>query len=349
MHPFTVNYRKRDGHKPGTLVNRGFWLHGAPRPLLLCRLLKHKPVIDGTKGWRNEAGSRWVCCHRCGLRPEPQGHLEPAVWNIGDAYTGPWLTEAPAPLSCDEIRSLALAGLAPERTVLPGPWPTGNTGTFGGQIILGKSYSTGWGFDFKVGTGGSEHTLALTLRLAPICWLYLHTEHFGTWLQRRLNRTGTASRVTGLRLERGSLEWQLWSNRDTWSQDDPRWQRGSIKLDPRDRLFGRSRFDYGDVGDPVTATVRLPHGDDYDVTLKLQHVTDGRNRRRFHSWDVDWSCRSGIPTKTGGRGTIHGAAVTVSTEAVNGGSWIPEACASIATRITADRTRSGWRETADID
>jgi len=95
-HRFTVDYRKRDGERPGTLLNRGYFLTGLPRLILLCRLLGHRPVVDGTTGYRDRPGHRWVCCDRCGVRPDPQGQLDPDRWNIGDRYTGPFDRTRPA-------------------------------------------------------------------------------------------------------------------------------------------------------------------------------------------------------------------------------------------------------------
>ena len=70
MHTHSTNYRK-DRKQPGTLINRGFWLNHIPRPLITCRILGHKPVVDGTKGFHDRPGARWVCCDRCGTRPSP--------------------------------------------------------------------------------------------------------------------------------------------------------------------------------------------------------------------------------------------------------------------------------------
>jgi hypothetical protein len=142
-------------------------------------------------------------------------------------------------------------------------------------------------------------------------------------------------------IQHGGIDWKLWAKRNEGSKSDPWWMSGTIKLDPRDRLFGRSRYDYEDVGDPITATVRMPHGDDHEVRLKLQRCTDGRNRRRFHSWTVDWSTRPGIPTKPHG-GEVLGSAVDVSARAAKEGTWPAEAAAGIASRMTADRTRYGY-------
>ncbi|MFE9777717.1 hypothetical protein ACFYPA_06120 [Streptomyces sp. NPDC005775] len=339
MHPFSVDYRKEDT-KPGTFVNRGFWLHDLPRPLATCRLFGHKPVVDGTDGFRGQPGSRWVCCDRCGTRPNPQGHLDPNQWNVGDRYAGPYVDGPPEPMSSEEIKRMARARIPFAAPSTPGPWPTKNTGVLGGQLILGKSFP-GWSVEFKVGNKGSEHTLAAHIRLHPFGALYLHTERFGTWLVRRLNPKGYQSKVIGLGFQYGGIDWKLWARRDESSRDDPWWMSGTIKLDPRDKLLGRSRYDYTDVGDPVVTTVRMPHGDDHSVKLRLQHCTDGRNRRKFHSWTADWTCRPGIPTKPHG-GVVCGSAVEVSTASVNSGTWAEEAKAAIALEITALRTRYGF-------
>lgn len=332
MHAFSVDYRK-DGKKPGTLMNRGFFIHGLPRPLLTCRLFGHKPVVDGTEGYRGpngyeSPGHRWVCCDRCGTRPDPQGTLDPAVSEIGDRYVGPY------DASKDPLRLLQN----------PGPWPKKATGEFGGQLILGKSFS-GWSVGVKVGNAGSEHTLAAHIRLHPLGALYLHTERFGTWLQRRLNPVGHQSRVVELAAQYGGIDWKLWAKRDEFSRGDPWWMRGTLTLDPRDRLFGRRRYAYEDVGGKQAATVRMPHGDDHQAEMQLERCTFGRNRRRkVHSWTVDWDCPGGIPTKPHGGRVMGGSGVKVSATSVDAGTWPVEAAVNIAAELTRTRTRYGMRE-----
>lgn len=348
MHRFSVNYRERDGERPGTLLNRGYFVSGLPRLIPICRLLGHRPVVDGTQGFGTRKSSRWVCCDRCGIRPDPQGQLDPDRWDIGDRYTGPLDGVRPPYPSKDEIRRRAEHGLPlydPEPT--PGPWPTKPTGGLGAQLIVGKSFP-GWSAELKVGNCGSEHTLDAHLRLYPLGAIYVNTERFGTGLQRRLNPVGYTSRVTEVAVQHGGIGWKLWAKRDEWSKSDPWWMRGRINLDPRDRLFGRSRYEYEDIGDAVTATVRMPHGDDHEVRLRLQKCTDGRNRRRFHSWTVDWSTRPGIPTKLHG-GEVLGSAVEVSARSVTGGAWPAEAVAEIAAQMTKDRTRNGFRLPVVVD
>ncbi|GAA2108082.1 hypothetical protein [Streptomyces synnematoformans] len=326
MHFFSVDY-SRDRPDRWTFVNRGFWLSDIPRPLLLCRLLGHKPIVDGFGPDRpGLRAARWVCCDRCGVRPNPQGSLDPDTFQVGDRYAGPYGDSAdPA-----------------HGTRTPGAWPKLPAFTFGGQLILGRSFP-GWSAEFKVGNAGSEHTLEAHLKLWPLFALYLHTERLGTWLQRRLNPTGYNSRVTGLDISFGRLWWKLWAKRDDTSRSDPWWQHGSIPLDPRNKLLGRRHYEYENVGDPVTATVRMPHGDDHTVTLQLQRCTAGRRRRRFHSWTADWDCRPGIPTKPHG-GEVLGSGVDVTASAVEEGTWPAEAAANIAAQLTRDRTRYGLRE-----
>lgn len=98
MHRFSVDYGKRDGKRRGTLLNRGYFISGLPRLIPVCRLLGHRPVVDGTQGIGTSKPSRWVCCDRCGIRPDPQGQLDPARWNIGDRYDGPLDGVRPVPL-----------------------------------------------------------------------------------------------------------------------------------------------------------------------------------------------------------------------------------------------------------
>ncbi|MEU1272959.1 hypothetical protein [Streptomyces sp. NPDC005799] len=325
MHRFTVDYRERDGDRRNALLNRGYFVSGLPRLILLCRLFGHRPVVDETQGIGTSRPSRWVCCDRCGVRPDQQGHLSPDVSAVGDRYCGPFDGAVDV---VNQIRN-------------PGPWPKQPTGEVGAQVIIGKSFP-GWDVELKVGNAGSEHTLAAHLRLHPFGAIYLHTERFGTWLQRRLNPTGYQSRVISIGIQHGGIDWKLWAKRDEWSKSDPWWMRGTIKLDPRDKLFGRSRYDYENVGEPVTATVRMPHGDDHEVKLQLQRRTEGRNRRRFDSWTVDWSTRPGIPTKLHG-GEVLGSAVDVSARSVTEGAWPAEAAAGIAAQMTKDRTRYGYR------
>lgn len=343
MHRFTVDYRERDGERPGTLLNKGYFLSGLPRLALLCRTFGHRPVVDGYDSTHNSDRSRWVCCNRCGIRPDPQGQLDPGQWDIGQPYTGP-LTGGWTP-------GLPSRDIAKHRSAMPsatpGPWPAKPTGDLGAQVIIGKSFP-GWSAELKIGNAGSEHTLAAHLRLYPFGAIYLHTERFGTWLQRRLNPVGYQSRVISIGIQHGGISWKLWAKRDESSKSDPWWMQGTIKLDPRDRLFGRFRYDYKDIGEPVTATVRMPHGDDHEVRLKLQQCTDGRNRRSFHSWTVDWFTRPGIPTKPGG-GEVLGSAVTVSALSVKEGTWPAEAAAGIASQMTVDRTRRGYRVPAVVD
>lgn len=353
MHRFSVDYRERDGERRGTLLNRGYFVNGLPRLIPLCRLLGHRPVVDGTEGYRGSdgyenPGHRWVCCARCGVRPDPQGQLDPDQWDIGDRYVGPFDGERLPYPSKDEIKQRAERGLplyAPEP--VPGPWLAKPTGALGAQLIIGKSFP-GWSAEVKIGNRASEHTLAAHLRLYPFGAIYLNTEGFGAWLQRRLNPAGYQSRVISLDLQYGGIEWKLWAKRDESSKSDPWWMRGRIKLDPRDRLLGRRRYAYEDVGDQVTATVRMPHGDDHKAKLQLQRCTGGRNRRRFDSWTVDWSTRPGIPTKPNG-GEVLGSAVKVSARSVEERTWPAEAVAGIAAQLTADRTRYGYRLPVVVD
>jgi hypothetical protein len=323
----SVDYRERESRKGRRLLlDRGFWFW-LPRPLLTCRLRGHKPVVDGTAGFRDQPGARWVCCDRCGVRPEPQGTLNPARFSIGDRWTGSHLGTAPAAGE----RRLQEAGGA------PGPWPRRNEGVFGGQLVIGRNHLCG--FQVKVGNAGSEHTLAAHAGLPFLGALYLHTEQFGTWLQRRLVPDGYESRVIEAGIGPGQrLCWGLWTLRDSGSRQG--WRAGSVKIDPRDILRGEKRYSYADEGEPVTMTVMLPEGDSYPVAMQLQRQSFGRAKgRRRLSWMVDCDTVPGVPCRTDGHDRMTGWGIPVSGDAVEAGRWPQEAAAACVVKVTALRTR----------
>lgn len=316
-----TDYLKRDNDtsrgRRDMLVHRGFWIHHVPRPLLACRARGHEPVVDGTTGARNY---RWVCCDRCGLRTSPQGDLDADDWNIGDAYTGE----------------------------LPGPWPYAD-GQLGAEVVIGRR-NCGVGASVKIGHGGSEHTLAAHVHLGPLGAVYVHTERFGTWLQRRLNPDGYDSRVIEVEANDGRLYWHLWTKRGEWSSMTPKWRHGSTVIDPRDRLLGPLLYSYEQVGDPVTATIRMPEGDDHEVELALRRVRRGRRGGDGKlSWDVRWESEKGILFRRGSwKGDeVTSSGVAVSDSAVEAGRWAEEACAAIAVRVSGMRTRYRWRAPAE--
>lgn len=344
----TVDYRERDsGRRAGQLLNRGFWLNQVPRLILLCRLLGHDPVVDGTQPLRAQhgTGSRWVCCDRCGIRPEPQGSLDPDQWNIGQPYTGPWIPALPTDPAARREAALAFKDAA---SYPPGPWPTKPTTSVGGQLVLGKVYSTS--LQIKIGNKASEQVLAGHITISPLGALYLHTENHGTWLQRRINPTGYESREIGFSAHDRHLFWSLWAPRNSWSSTDPKWWQGSFRIDPRDILLGDKRYSYETVGDPVTAVLRMPHGDDHQVRLQLKRQTLTRARRRRpleQKWTVEIRAEHGIPTKTGRSGGTTVFSVTVEDDAVEHGHWAIQACAEGTVRMTRDRVRYGYQPTAE--
>lgn len=335
---FTVNYRERDGKERGQLVNVGFFWHNLPRLIPLCRLFGHVPVVDG-------ANSRWVCCDRCGVRPDSQGSLDPEVWSIGQRYDGPY---ADAPPDYSALRALKLGDRMPEQPkyVLPGPWPKRPVGALGGQLVIGGPHSLS--AEVKVGNAGSEHTLAAHASIHRVGWLSLHTERFGTWLQRRLIPTEYESRKIGFSAHDGRVHWSLWEPRDSWSHDQPKWWGGSFRCDLRDIVLGELQYSRENVGVPIRAVVRMPYGDDdvHDVVLQLQQVRRGRKRGRpkEQGWSVDWECQKGIPVRDHawkGHG-IHGSGVTVTQQDVESRLWPQVAVAKIAANMMRDRVRHGF-------
>lgn len=317
MRLHSIDYRHARGELQRSLVNRGWWLLGTPRLIPLCRLYGHRPVVDGVDYGRGGRRSRWVSCDRCGIRLQQpvDSDLE-----IGQTYTDP----IPEPSQPSDV--------------------SGVRGVIGGQLIIGPCLS-GFSVEAKVGNMGSEQTLAGHLRLSPLGAIYVHTERHGTWMQRRLNPQGYESRVVGLSVENGRLRWQLWAKRDESKSTDPWWMRGSIEVDPRTILFGPARYSYEDVGEPQVVTVRMPHGDDHQVTVQLQRQQHGRKRlpsRVRESWTTNWDTKPGIPTKPGDRGRIFGSSETVTAAGAHNGSWPAEAAAGIAARMTRDRSRNAF-------
>ncbi|MFE3202236.1 hypothetical protein [Embleya sp. NPDC059237] len=333
MHWYTVDYRKRDGAKPGTPFNRGFRLR-LPRAMPECRIRGHKAVVDGTTGVRNDdPGSRWVCCDRCGTRPDPQGRLDPARWNIGDPYTG---DHAPEPYPARAM------GRQDWPQWIPGPWPADPTGVLGGQLVVGKTFG-GAGISLEVGCAGSEHVLSGHVRLNPLGALYLTTEGHGTRLQRRLNPTGYNTKVVSVGIGDGRLRWRFGVDADAWSKTTPRRRDGSTVIDPRDRFLGPVRSKITKAGEPVTATVRMPHGDDHEVTLQLEHVATGRRRGKPKlTWSVDWTSENGIPTKPHGRGRIFGSGIELPAGSAVPATWPQRAAAAIAVQLTTWRERNDY-------
>lgn len=319
MYWHTIDYRasKHHGDVRGSLVNRGFWLR-LPRLTAACRLFGHLPVIDGTAGFNGRPGYRWVCCDRCGIRPQPQGDLDPAVWTPGDpVFLGSPLRGANAQ---------------------PGAFPASEEGTVGGQLIIGGHVTAG--VSVKVGNAGSEHVLAANACIPFLGGLYLHTEGFGTWVQRRLNPEGYESRVTSLDVHTGKLWWRLWALRDHGG--GPWWQNGSLPVDPRDILLGERRYSYAVADGPHALMMLMPDGSVHEVLMTLRRQSLGRRRGRSReSWSVDVDCRDGIPYRRD-RGGVNGWSVPVSDAAVTGGAWRAAAVAASITKITEMRIRYGY-------
>lgn len=233
----SVNYHQRDDVRYG-LAHRAYFVHDLPRLIPLCRLLGHRPVVDGygIPGAYTGHVARWVCCDRCGVRPHPQGNLDPQQWNIGDPY--PMSFGNPMPAEGRELCRLQ------EGYRDPGAWPPSPTGALGVEVVVGRNIG-GAQLSIKVGNGGSEHTLAAHARLPWVGSLHLHTEAFGTWLQRRLNPVDLESKVIEVSVDFGRLWWRLWADRDGGGGKQ-RWRDGSVRVDPRDLLLGEYR--YANVG-----------------------------------------------------------------------------------------------------
>ncbi|MFE6126691.1 hypothetical protein ACFQ6Q_00240 [Streptomyces sp. NPDC056437] len=341
MHRFTVDYSK-DRPDPRVLLNRGYFINGIPRLILACRIRGHRPVVDGYD-WQHgdRERARWVVCDRCGIRPHPQGQLDPDQWQLGQKYTGPF--NPTQPLSPIVRKQLINRG-HDAAIRLPGAWPAKPTSDVGAQFIIGRTY--GFSSEVKVGNPTSEQCLAAHISLGPIGALYIHAEDHGRFIQRRLNNTKWESRETGLRLWHGQFEWRLWAPRDHSKKSDPWWMRGSFHIDPRHYLFGRHVCTIDKMSDKVPATVHLADGTEHEVTLRLERFVHGRKRRKKTTdWRADWTTVTPEGIATGFDRHVQGASVTVSAEAVEAEEWQQEACTAIAAWVTERRTANRLQST----
>jgi hypothetical protein len=295
VHRFTID-RAKDRPDPRVLLHRSYHVSDVPRLMALCRLFGHKPVVDGydsAYGPETQRRRRWVTCDRCGVRPDPQGDLDPGQWNLRQPYPGPFTGRH---IPQEAARQLAKRGIIPQRSAQPGPWPADPTGDLGAELVIGRSHSVG--ADIKVGNPGSEHVLAGHIGLGPLGALYVHTERFGQFVQRRLNPTGYESRQIGFSIYHGRLSWELWAKCDEHKATDPKWMRGSTPIDPRHYLYGPRRNHQLSETDKVPAVVRMPEGDTYDVLVHLEQWETRRTRGRAQTfWRAEWACKDGIPVR----------------------------------------------------
>ena len=346
MHRFAID-RAKDRPDPRVLLHRSYYLSSVPRLMALCRLLGHKPVIDGYDsqyGPEEQRRRRWVACDRCGVRPSPQGHLDPDQWHLGQRYPGPFTGRH---MPEQAARQLAKRGIIPKPSTAPGPWPTDPTGDLGAELVIGRSHSIG--ADIKIGNPGSEHVLAGHIGLGPLGALYVHTERFGQFIQRRLNPTGHESRVTGVSIYDGQLSWKLWAKRDEWSKTDPKWMHGSISIDPLDYLYGPQKNHKVSETERVPAVVRMPEGDTHDVTVHLEKWETRRTRGRARTyWLAQWDCKKGIPVRNHDWKGDETFSCSWGIEGVTPDTprWPLILAAKAAEQCTRDRARYGYRAPA---
>jgi len=336
----TVDYNK-DETNPRSWLNRGYFIHGTPRLTPVCRLRGHKPVVDGYDSqYGDRDRARWIACGRCGVRPEPQGTLNPDEWQVGQRYTGPFNPRQPmSPVARKKLVELGHT----EAISQPGAWPTKPEGGLGAQVVIGSSRSIG--IEFKVGNPGSEHTLAGYIGLGPLGCLYWHTERHGTFLQRRLNPTGYDSRVTGIDIHNGRIWWTMWARRDEHRASDPTWMRGSAHINPAHYLLGPRKGEVVDRTDKVDTTVHMPDGTSYPVTVQLEKWQRGRRHgRKTSSWSLVWDCKPGIPVRNHDwKGDEYfGGSMPFPVSTAGTGQWVQAAAAIIANSCAEDRARYNY-------
>lgn len=286
-----------------------------PRVMLWCRVVGHRPVVDGCQPSRGSAGQYpfWVCCARCGVRSYPSGALNPDNFRIGQRYDGPWDYRTRGEIEAVKAAPPSGRGhLSRPRFTWPGLIEDRPEGTVGAELVIGAPFSM-WGINFKVGHASSEQTLAFSLQLGRLLHLYLHTAGYGTWLQRRLNPSGYVSRHTGIKAGRHyGIEWKVWAPRDESSpahpvtdvlgrwliprarrhrgQDTgPWWRHGAVRFNWADNLLGMKLYDHTDVMGPLPRVVRMPERD-YLVNLTLQRQTLARRRDRAYT--PQWATRA---------------------------------------------------------
>ncbi|MEV1005179.1 hypothetical protein [Nonomuraea sp. NPDC050202] len=341
----SVNYKAEDVSR--SFLDRGWWLSDLPRLMLVCRMRGHWPVVDGYGP--NDAGlqaARWVVCDRCGVRPSPQGSLDPGKYEVGDSYTGPWvtLTRVLAANAMVDLLGLRTTSVHEDGKGMPGPWSESPRGTIGGQVVVGSRALPGFSIGFEVGNAGSDHVLDAHLRLGRLLAVYVHTEGFGQWVQRRFNPRGFDSREVRLTIADWCIRWALWGRVNAWLATDPRWQQGYFSFDLMERLFGPKRYSYEPTGDEQVGVVRMPEGDQYQVRLQLQRERLGRPRLRWRdrlSWSVQWTATPGIPYREGR--SIDSWSVPVDDEVVSKGTWQVAALIVLGAKVSQMRTRYGYR------
>jgi hypothetical protein len=321
MHTFTVD-RAKDRPDPRVLLHRSYYANGVPRIMAVCRLLGHKPVVDGydsNYGPGTEQRARWVACDRCGVRPEPQGSLDPDQWQLGQPYTGPVSTARR--LSATVVKQLARKGITPATSGQPGPWPAQPTGDLGAELVIGRSTSLGIG-------------------------VTIGTEGFGKWVQRRLNPAGYHDRQIGLDVHNGRLWWKVWARENESRSTDPKWMEGNAPIDPRHYLFGPRRNRKISETDRVPATVYMPEGDTHQVTVHLQQWETRRTRGRATTyWMAQWDCQAGIPVRNHdwkGDETFS-CAWMIEGVTPDNPRWPYILAAKAAEQCTRDRARYGYR------
>lgn len=343
MHTFTID-RSKDRPDPRVLLHRSYYVNDLPRLMPLCRLFGHKPVVDGYDsqyGREEERRKRWVACDRCGVRPEPQGDLNPDEWPLGTPYTGPHNGRL---LPRQAAQQLAKRGITPTYPKNPGPWPTNPTGGLAAELVIGRSHSIG--ADIKVGNPGSENVLAAHIGLGPAGALYLSSERFGTWIQRRLNNEGFESRETGFSIHDGRIWWNLWARRDEHRASDPKWMRGSLEIDPRHHILGPAKNYKVSETEKVPVTVYMPEGDTHDVLVHLEQWETRRTRGRARTyWMAQWDCEKGIPVRNHDWKGDETYSCTWGIEGVTPDNprWPYILAAKAAEQCTRDRARYGYR------
>jgi hypothetical protein len=193
----------------------------------------------------------------------------------------------------------------------------------------------GSGFYWGLGAGRAlAHNLTRN-------WLSRCNEQYHDWEGRDLS----------ISLFSGRIHWRLWTHPSTWRRGEfGRWREHSFHANPLDVLFGPARYWYEDI-DTAQLDIELPEGT-YPVIATLQRQSHGRPKlkRRRLAWHVAVKAPQGIPNRYDHSGgwkgdRVHGFGVKLAEQRRD---WPVDARAAIASRILADRARTGFRKPQEV-
>lgn len=262
----------RRDREPGEPYHRQFfWRFRLPAPLD-CEILGHKPVEIPLATIR----ASYLECARCCRRPS-----RPAVATFGHNTGKAGLHQFDTLAEYVQYVAMGEQVVWEERKAVIG-------------LEVARGHINCASARFSIGTPGSETPIDASVIIPGVAGFYLSFAGIGTRLAGR-RRDADESRVTGVRIAKDALSWEIWHPKHSWTAGTPKWQYGHVRW--QQLLFGADASDMT-VLDEALSTVTLPEGD-YPVTVKLRrYITTWDRIRPEHTWyraDVDVIDRHGIP------------------------------------------------------